>query len=247
MPRGVWVRPILRHVTDQGAKAEPARTDPRLTHPELRPIFEAGEARWLANWQAGPSRRRWTSLPVQAGDPAPDIELLDEAGRPVRLASLWTERPALLLFWRHWGCGCGTDRAAKLQEEYPRLIEAGANVVVIGQGEPERGAWYRELFKLPCPIVVDGNESAYRAYGLTEMSPWLLLGKPWPGREHFERLIDEHRAKGLPVADNPFLLPGEFVVDRSGRLVLAYRYQYCDNYPDTWTLVDSIAEAVAAG
>jgi hypothetical protein len=29
--------------------------------------------------------------------------------------------------------------------------------------------------------------------------------------------------------------------------VLTYRYQYCDNAPDEWTLLDSIAEAVAAG
>lgn len=186
-------------------------------------------------------------MPLQAGDPAPDLELRDESGLPVRMSSTWAERPAVLLFWRHWGCGCGNDRAEKLQEEYPKLVEAGANVVVIGQGEPERGAWYREAFGLPCPVLLDMDEAAYRAYGLTEMSPWLLLGGPKPGREYFENLIDDHRSKGHPVADNPFLLPGEFVIDRSGGFVLTYRYQYCDNYPDTWTLIDSIAEAVASG
>jgi hypothetical protein len=43
-----------------------------------------------------------------------------------------------------------------------------------------------------------------------------------------------------------FLLPREFVVDRSGRLVLTYHFQYCDNYPDIETLVDSVREASAS-
>jgi hypothetical protein len=65
-------------------------------------------------------------------------------------------------------------------------------------------------------------------------------------RRELDATILRHRRRGRPVADNPFLLPGEFVVDQRGRLVLTYRYQYCDNYPDTDTLIDSINEAKAA-
>jgi hypothetical protein len=126
------------------------------------------------------------------------------------------------------------------------LVEAGANVVAIGQGEPERGAWYKEKFAVPCPILCDPDERVYRAYGLLDCSPWLLLGGPKPDQAYFEDVIQKHRAKGRRVADNPFLLPGEFVVDSEGRLVLTYRYQYCDNYPDIETLVASIDEATAA-
>jgi len=32
-----------------------------------------------------------------------DVVLPDSAGRPVRLGSLWTERPAALVFVRHFG------------------------------------------------------------------------------------------------------------------------------------------------
>lgn len=76
-------------------------------------LFEAAERRWLANWQRGPTRRRWSELPLQVGDQAPDFELLDDAGHPRSLRSLWRDRPALLLFWRHFGCGCGTARAER--------------------------------------------------------------------------------------------------------------------------------------
>jgi peroxiredoxin len=222
-------------------------SDPRITRPELREAFEAAERRWFANWRRGPTRRHWTELPLQPGESAPDLTLLDSEGVPTRLSSTWTERPALLLFWRHWGCGCGTDRAERLATEHAKLVEAGANVVVIGQGEPSRAAWYREAFGLPCKVLVDADETAYRAFGLLEMSPWLLISAETQGPDRLNSIIEEFREKGRPVADNPFLLPGEFVVDRSGRLVLTYRYQYCDNAPDEWTLLDSIAEAVAAG
>ena len=32
-----------------------------------------------------------------------------------------------------------------------------------------------------------------------------------------------------------------------GQLAITRRDQYCDYFPDEWTLLDSIAEAVAAG
>jgi peroxiredoxin len=226
--------------------ADQAGQDPRVAHPELRPLFEAAEKRWKDHWLAGPTRRAWTELPVQAGDRAPDTELLDAGSQPVRLSSTWAERPAVLLFWRHWGCGCGTGRAELLLEQYDRLIEAGGNVVVIGLGDPQRAAWYRETYGLPCPVLVDPDEATFRAFGLLEMSPWILNGAPIMSSRELDATILRHRRRGRPVADNPFLLPGEFVVDRLGRLVLTYRYQYCDNYPDVETLVDSIHEASAA-
>jgi peroxiredoxin len=206
-------------------------------------LFEAAEQRWFSNWKKGPTRRRWSGLPVQAGDQAPDFRVRDSTGQLRSLSEFWKNRPGLLIFWRHFGCGCGVGRAERLREEYDRLVDAGANVAIIGQGEPERAAWYKDKFSIPCPILCDPDERLYHAYGLLEVSPWLLLGKPTPGSEYFQKLIGTHREKGRPVADNPFLLPGEFVVDTRGRLILTYRYQYCDNYPDVDTLVSSIQEA----
>jgi peroxiredoxin len=42
-------------------------------------------------------------MSVQVGDPAPDVELLDVDGRPVRLSTLWSDGPAVLAFLRHYG------------------------------------------------------------------------------------------------------------------------------------------------
>lgn len=212
---------------------------------DLELLFAAAEQRWLANWKRGPTRQRWDSAPLQVGDSAPEFELLDSTGARRSLGEFWTDKPTLLIFWRHFGCGCGIGRAERLRDEYSRLVEAGANVVAIGQGEPERAAWYREQFRVPCPILVDPDERTYRAYGLLECSPWLLLGGPKPEPTYFEDVLMTHRAKGRRVADNPFLLPGEFVINAAGRFVLTYRYQYCDNYPEPEMLIAAISEAAA--
>jgi hypothetical protein len=37
------------------------------------------------------------------GDPAPDSVLWDPDGEEVALSSFWRERPALVVFLRHWG------------------------------------------------------------------------------------------------------------------------------------------------
>ena len=44
-----------------------------------------------------------TMARLHPGDPAPSPALTDGAGAPVRLAELWTERPLLLAFLRHYG------------------------------------------------------------------------------------------------------------------------------------------------
>jgi peroxiredoxin len=41
--------------------------------------------------------------PLQPGDPAPQVEIEDAAGEPLALSALWRERPALLVFLRHYG------------------------------------------------------------------------------------------------------------------------------------------------
>ena len=65
-------------------------------------------------------------------------------------------------------------------------------------------------------------------------------------REVGEEFLGERREQGQPLVDHPWLLPGEFVVDRSGILRLAYRYQYCEDYPDPLVLTTAIRNSGAA-
>lgn len=219
----------------------------------LESQIQAAEQECLNSWKRGPTRLRWSKLPLQVGDPAPDFELPDSSGKLVNLRDFWSDHPALLLFWRHYGCGCGLERASRLQKEYADYTSAGANVVVIGQGEPERAAAYAEKYGLPpVPVLSDPEFRVYEAYGLLEGKPSQIVydaPEEFLRRDHeaFVQLAKARREAGRPLVDSPWQLPGEFVVDQAGVIRLAYRYQYCEDFPNPLVLLASIREAVVEG
>lgn len=215
---------------------------------DLDSQVRAAEEEWFAHWKRGPRRLTWSSLPPQVGDRAPDFELEDSAGKTARLGDFWSAGPALLLFWRHYGCGCGMDRAGRLRGEYADYTDAGARVVVIGQGEPERASAYAETYGLPCPVLCDPEQKVYEAYGLLDFLASEVLYDAPEDLQRMDvqagiRFAEERRAQDRPLVDSPWQRPGEFVVDGDGVLRLTYRYQYCEDYPDPRVLVAAIRAA----
>jgi len=86
-------------------------------------------------------------------------------------------------------------------------------------------------------LFCDPDEAVYRAYGPLEETPIEVLYdapdaylrcEPDAGHSLFE----QRRGEGRPMVDNPWHLPGEFVVDQSGRLVTTHRYQYLEHWTD---------------
>lgn len=204
------------------------------------PRTDAAERAWLDHWMRGPQVTRWTTLPPQIGDPAPDRTLVEaRSGEERALSTLWAERPAVLLFWRHFGCGCGRDRSKMLQEEYGPLVAAGANVALIGQGDAERALVYAAANDLPddMPLFVETDAGAYRAFGLLDAFPQHILFDA-PDEylcvvpERGEELRRARRDQGMPMVDNPWLLPGEFVVDTTGIIRNVHRFSYCEDWLD---------------
>ena len=201
---------------------------------------DAASRDWLGHWRSGPTRQRWTELPLQRGDRAPDLTLLEaRSGETMPLSRLWADGPALLLFWRHFGCSCGRDRAERLRRELPDYVAAGATVALIGQGEPDRTLVYASANELPDAVTLlcDPDEDAYRAYGLLEGGPAeVLFDAPDPyltcQPEVGAAMAAERLALARPNVDNPWLLPGEFVVGPDGRLATTYRFQFCEHWID---------------
>ena len=198
-------------------------------------LTEAAEKEWLETWVAGPGEKR--SKLLDPGTSAPEHELLDHTGISRRLSSFWSDGSALLMFWRHFGCGCGLDRSSRLIEEYADYLAAGINPVIIGQGEPERAAAYREKYGIPCPILCDPEFSAYSAYGLANFGvEQVLYDAPEETWCHSMEIgvdfQEARRAMSRPLVDNPWLSTGEFLVLPSGKIRTSYAYQYCSNYPD---------------
>ncbi len=164
----------------------------------------------------------------------------------MRLSEEWKKGPLHLIFLRHFGCSCGKERAAQLNEEYDQLTDSGARVLAIGQGEPERTVEYIRVRQMPCPVLCDPEYRAYNAYGLLEGTPASIFhDEEWkPNNERAGRvLMDRRRNTDMRVVDNPWLLPAEFVIDRGGTIRHTHRYQYCEDYPPSAVLVGAIRAA----
>ncbi len=67
---------------------------------------------------AKPNHLKFNSL-------APDLELASASGETVRLSLLWSSRPLLLVFVRHFGCPQCKELLDFLVENATRLEAAG--------------------------------------------------------------------------------------------------------------------------
>jgi peroxiredoxin len=215
----------------------------------LDALQAAAEETWRAEWLAGPSRTRWRSLPPQAGDTAPDIELPDSQGHRRRLSGWWSEGPLHLVFLRHFGCSCLADRWATLEPALDRLSGAGATTVAVCQAPPERAAPVVTRRGYPFPVLCDPERHAYEAFGLLEGVPATVLHDfPWrpDDRATAEAWTGSRRGTERALVDHAWQLPGEFVVAAGGRLVLTHRAQFCEDFPPTEVLLGAIAAARAS-
>lgn len=188
------------------------------------------------------------TLPPGVGDPAPDATLLDLDGGEVALSSLWKVRPAVLVFLRYFGCPFCQAQVVSLRDNRERFREAGANVVLIGQGDIEDGLAFIGSREVPFPVLLDPDRVAYRAYGLVRGTIMQVLGPQVVLPFVRENLRAESRQRGLKGGD--FMqMPGTFVVDTGGivRAIdgvvrFAHRNKHVADTPRNQVILDVLAK-----
>ena len=118
----------------------------------------AAEAEWLERWSAGPTEAQGSSLRTDA--PAPDLTLLDHTGRERTLSEFWADGPALVMFWRHFGCGCGFERASRLNTELNAAL-ASADI--------------KDRFHKLAAESQPGSPEDFRAFIVKEIPKWRAM------------------------------------------------------------------------
>jgi peroxiredoxin len=205
-----------------------------MTDRDLIALTVSAERRWMDSWLAGPTHE---GDPVRRGDRAPDLELTAEDGSRVSLSSYWDGTPALVMLWRHLGCGCGLERIERLKTEFDDYITSGLNVVVVAPGEIERVVAYKQRYLLPTQVLADPEYQTHKAFGLSHWSrEQALYDAPDHycnlGEETGHEFQEERRAMGRPLVDDPWMQSAEFIVGADGVIRVAYFYNYCADYPD---------------
>ena len=87
------------------------------------------------------------------------------------------------------------------------------------------------------PGVRAAVDTAHKAFGLGHWSvEQVLYDAPLEycdlSLESGQKVMAGKRARGVNAVDDEWMQSGEFVVDRTGHVRVAYAYNYCEDYPD---------------
>ena len=167
---------------------------------------------------------------------APDLTLLDTAGKPVTLSKLWKKRPLLLAFTRHFGCTQCKEMLEELVNGRERIEDAGLGIAVITQGTPETTDLFAREYAPDLLCLADPERRAYQAYGLERGTLFVTFLNL-----KVMQAVARSRKKGYEVEPPPsgqdaMQMSGSFIISREGRVLLPYYYDNIADHPplDLW-------------
>lgn len=92
-----------------------------------------------------------------------DATVLDAEGAPVRLATVWADRPTVVVLLRHFGCLFCKEQAAEMSAVGDEIERLGAGMVFIGSGSPQYAKWFQEDYAPRWPVYSDTGLVTYQA------------------------------------------------------------------------------------
>jgi len=140
------------------------------------------------------------------GDLAPDFELLNQDGQPVRLSDYRGRKVILFVYPKENTLGCNAQ-ACGFRDEFETIRANNAVVFAIGNGAPAALKAWKEAKKLPYDVLSDPEMTVIKAWGAYGVNVLGLVKIPMIQRSYWAideqgRIIDAR----VPVG------PGESVV-----------------------------------
>ncbi len=101
---------------------------------------------------------------LQAGDPAPDFTLPDDAGHEISLHDFRDRKVVLYVYPAAMTPGC-TTQACDFRDSLDSLAAAGFAVIGLSPDSPAKLAKFRERDGLTFPLLSDPDKTTLEAYG----------------------------------------------------------------------------------
>jgi peroxiredoxin Q/BCP len=102
---------------------------------------------------------------LQAGDPAPDFETVDDEKQPVRLSDMRGKRVVLYFYPKDDTPGC-TRQACGFRDSYAGLEDKNSVLLGVSPDGVESHQAFKSKFGLPFPLLVDEDHQISEAYGV---------------------------------------------------------------------------------
>jgi peroxiredoxin Q/BCP len=117
---------------------------------------------------------------LHPGDPAPEIELPNEAGEPFRLSSLRGKNVVLYFYPKADTPGC-TKEACAFRDAAAQFRRANTVIVGVSPDASPAQARFKQKFELPFTLLADTDHRAAEAYGVWKEKS--MYGKKYMGIE----------------------------------------------------------------
>lgn len=151
-------------------------------------------------------------LPV--GALAPDFELPDQAGKPVRSADLITNGPLIIVFYRGRWCPYCVTTLETWNQWLPQIQAKGAGLVAISPQKPQHSFFTADQHKLAFAVVSDSGNAVARKFGLVYRLPEYL-------EQHYRRIfINLPNSNGDQSWELPLAVT--YLIGQDGRVLFAH-------------------------
>ncbi len=172
--------------------------------------------------------------------PAPDLELLNTAGKLVLLSSLWKRRPLILAFTRHFGCTQCKEMLDELVAGKQRIEEAGLGIAVVTQGSPGATDLFMKQYAPDLVALSDPERMAYHAYGLERGSIFQTVLNPRVMRAVRESARKGYKLEQPPEGQDALQMSGTFIINQAGTILLPFYYDDIADHPSLDLLLEGV-------
>jgi len=126
-------------------------------------------------------------MPIPAGKPAPDFELLDETNTMRKLSDFRGKNVVLYFYPADDTPGC-TKEACGFRDDYSAFEKAGILVLGVSPDGVDSHVKFKKKFQLPFPLLADEGHKVCDQYEV--WGPKKLMGKSYEGVWRTTFLID---------------------------------------------------------
>ncbi|RME01567.1 MAG: thioredoxin-dependent thiol peroxidase [Calditrichaeota bacterium] len=126
---------------------------------------------------------------LKEGDQAPDFELPDENGNPVRLSDFRGKKVVLYFYPKDNTSGC-TKEAINFRDQYAQFQKLNAVILGVSKDSPKSHQNFKSKYDLPFPLLADESTQVMQKYGVWQEKS--MYGRKYMGTVRTTFLIDEH-------------------------------------------------------